>query len=439
MMSEIIPFKIPTDPEKIIKVVGVGGGGGNAVTHMYKEGIHDVSFVLCNTDQQALLESAVPLKVMLGRNVTCGLGAGNIPEKAEEAARESEDEVRTMLNDGTKMVFITAGMGGGTGTGAAPVIAEIAKGMGILTVGIVTIPFLFEGYSKIVQALDGVEKMSKNVDALLVVNNERLSDIYKENVAITVSKAFAKANDTLTVAAKSISELITLPGTMNLDFADVNTTLKNGGIALMSAGYGTGENRLEIAIKSALDSPLLNNNDILHAKRILFQISSSSDEQFELRVIELDHIKKFMKAFKKKYINLIWGLAFDDTLGEQIKFTVLASGFGIDEILTDQERKDIIRKKEEEEEEAEIAIRIAAIYGNPDAEDKLLSRMVILTIDEMDDSNLITKLEEHPTYDRDPDIISKARVKTAPGELAKGETPSSGTSIRFKKNNSITD
>mgnify|MGYP000949661582 FL=1 len=228
-----LQFNFPRDTRKIIKVVGVGGGGGNAVTHMFKEGIHDVSFVLCNTDSQALSRSDVPVKIALGRTVTEGLGAGNNPARAERAAEESEDDIRTMLDDGTKMVFITAGMGGGTGTGAAPEIARVAKEMGLLTVGIVTIPFLFEGPPKIIQALKGVEAISKNVDALLVVNNERLNEIYPD---LTMLNAFKKADDTLTVAAKSIAEIITLDGVINLDFADVHTTMANGGAAIMGIG-----------------------------------------------------------------------------------------------------------------------------------------------------------------------------------------------------------
>ena len=216
----IMPFDFPAENPTIIKVIGVGGGGGNAVNHMYKEGIHDVTFVVCNTDNQALAESPVPVKLQLGKE---GLGAGNRPERAREAAEESIDDVKGMLNDGCKMVFITAGMGGGTGTGAAPIIAKTAKDMDILTVGIVTIPFLFEGNRKIDQALDGVEKMSQHVDALLVINNERLRDIYSD---FSVMNAFGKADDTLSIAAKSIAEIITIRGTINLDFNDVKTVLK---------------------------------------------------------------------------------------------------------------------------------------------------------------------------------------------------------------------
>jgi Cell division GTPase len=238
MTDDIMPFEFPTDTPSIIKVIGVGGGGGNAVNHMYKEGIHDVTFVLCNTDNQALAESPVPVKLQLGRSITEGLGAGNKPERASAAAEESIEDIKTLLSDGTKMVFITAGMGGGTGTGAAPVIAKTAKEMDILTVGIVTIPFLFEGEKKIIQALDGVEQISRHVDALLVINNERLREIYSD---LTFMNAFGKADDTLSIAAKSIAEIITMRGKVNLDFADVNTILKNGGVAIMSTGLGEGK------------------------------------------------------------------------------------------------------------------------------------------------------------------------------------------------------
>ncbi len=274
-MDEIVQFDFPTDSPKIIKVIGVGGGGGNAVNHMYREGIHDVTFVLCNTDNQALAESPVPVKLQLGRSITQGLGAGNRPERARDAAEESIEDIRNQLNDGTKMVFITAGMGGGTGTGAAPVIARIAKEMDILTVGIVTIPFIFEGEKKIIQALDGVERIAQHVDALLVINNERLREIYAD---LTFMNAFGKADDTLSIAAKSIAEIITMRGTVNLDFADVKTILKDGGVAIMSTGFGEGENRVTKAIDDALHSPLLNNNDIFNAKE-------SNVERFFLPVI----------------------------------------------------------------------------------------------------------------------------------------------------------
>jgi len=419
----MINFGFPHDAKTKIKVIGVGGGGGNAVTHMYKEGIHNVSFALCNTDWQALNMSEVPVKLCLGPTVTEGGGAGNIPETAKAAAMESEDEIRKLLSDGTRMAFITAGMGGGTGTGAGPVIAEIAKKMGILTVGIVTIPFRFEGPPKIIQALTGVEKMGKNVDALLVVNNERLRNIYRD---LSFSNAFKKADDTLTIAAKSIAEMITLPGYINIDFADVDTTLRNGGVALMSNGYGQGERRLEQAIEDAFHSPLLNNNDVFTAKKILFNISFSNEH--EAKMEEMDFIHDFMARFTSHKINVIWGTAFDETLGDKIKFTVLASGFRMDHIpeikekraeetkrLTEEEiliEAEILRKQQEEED------LIDRFYG-PDDQGKIKVRpvsrssIVVLSLEEMLNDDIITILEDYPTYNRDPKLIARARNKSA--------------------------
>ena len=324
MSDELMPFTFPeSGTSSIIKVIGVGGGGGNAVNHMYREGIHDVTFVVCNTDNQALEESPVPQKIQLGSE---GLGAGNRPERARAAAEESLEDVKEMLNDGCRMAFITAGMGGGTGTGAAPIIAKTAKEMNILTVGIVTIPFVFEGNKKIDQALDGVEEMSKHVDALLVINNERLRDVYSD---ISVMNAFGKADDTLSIAAKSIAEIITLRGTINLDFNDVKTVLKDGGVAIMSTGFGEGEGRVTQAITDALHSPLLNNNDIFNSKKVLFVITYSPSS--ELMMGEMDEIHEFMSRFGKD-VETKWGLYIDDTLNDKVKFTILATGFGIKDV-----------------------------------------------------------------------------------------------------------
>ena len=334
-----MPFDFPKDVQHIIKVIGVGGGGGNAVNHMYREGIHDVNFVVCNTDNQALDESPVPIKLQLGSE---GLGAGNRPEKARAAAEESIEQVKDMLNDGCRMAFITAGMGGGTGTGAAPIIAKAAKDMDILTVGIVTIPFLFEGNKKIDQALDGVEEMSKHVDALLVINNERLRDVYSD---ISVMNAFGRADDTLSVAAKSIAEIITLRGKINLDFNDVKTVLKDGGVAIMSTGYGEGEGRVTKAINDALNSPLLNNNDIFNSKKVLFVITYSPTS--ELMMNEMDEIHDFMSKFGKDF-ETKWGLYEDSSLESKIKFTILATGFGISDV---PGMDNVIQKHTKEEEE----------------------------------------------------------------------------------------
>lgn len=397
-------FLRPRDMKTIIKVIGVGGGGGNAVTHMYREGIQDVSFVLCNTDNQALMESEVPVKICLGLTITEGLGSGNIPERAEKAALESEKEIRAMLSDGTKMVFITAGMGGGTGTGAAPVIARIAKEMNILTVGIVTIPFRFEGKPKIIQALDGVEKIGKNVDALLVVNNERLRTIYHD---LTLMNAFKKVDNTLTIAAKSIAEIITLTGHINLDFADVHTTMKDGGVALMSNGYGQGEGRLAQAIEDAFHSPLLNNNNVFTAKKILFNISSSTEA--EIKMDELDFVQDFMDRFDPNKIEVIWGTAVDETLGEKIKFTVLATGFGLDNIPE-------IKKKRQDETDIQDDI-IDVYYGGGDERKTFSSvlptSIVVLTLEEMENEQIITMLEENPTYNRASKLITQTRNKIA--------------------------
>jgi cell division protein FtsZ len=418
MDDTILDFNLPTDSPNIIKVIGVGGGGGNAVSHMYKEGIHDVTFVLCNTDNQALKRSDVPIKITLGREVTQGLGAGNKPEKAMVAAQESLEELRKMLSDNTKMVFITAGMGGGTGTGAAPVIAGIAKSMGILTVGIVTIPFEFEGRRKIIQALNGVEEINKNVDALLVINNERLREIYSD---LTVTNAFGKADDTLTIAAKSIAEIITLPGIINLDFADVNTTMKDGGVALMSNGFGSGDNRVRQAIEDALNSPLLNNNDIFDAKKILFNVSFS--EEAELLMEEMNDVHDFMSRFGKD-IEVIWGTAIDNSLGDQVKMTILATGFGMSDIpeiadkrmresqmMSSQEKARIQNLIDIQEKENEL---IEKFYGKTNKQRGRSARVkpVILTLEEMDDDALIAMLEKYPTYNRDPKLISRFRAKS---------------------------
>ena len=262
-------FDLAKAPQTIIKVIGVGGGGGNAVSNMYREGIRDVSFVLCNTDNQALQKSEVPNKLLIGQNTTHGLGSGNVPEVGEKAALESKEDISRMLDDGTRMAFVTAGMGGGTGTGAGPVVAKISKDMGILTVGIVTIPFVFEGRPKIVKALRGVRNMAQNVDSLLVINNERLRNF----ADMPVPQANRKADETLTIAAKSIAEIVTTDLEQNVDFADVDTTMRNSGVALISIGFGEGEGRLRQAITEALESTLVNDvNNIFNAKRVSFII-----------------------------------------------------------------------------------------------------------------------------------------------------------------------
>ena len=440
-MSEeisMMPFDIPASSTScIIKVIGVGGGGGNAVNHMYKEGIHDVAFVVCNTDCKALEESPVPTKLQLGHE---GLGAGNRPEKGREATEESLAEIQEMLSDGTKMVFITAGMGGGTGTGAAPLIAKVAKDMDILTVGIVTIPFRWEGHKKIDQALDGVEEISKNVDALLVINNEKLGEIYPN---LSARAAFAKANDTLLIAAKSIAEIITMRGIINLDFNDVKTVLKNGGVAIMSTGYGEGENRVTTAINEAQHSPLLNNNDIFQSQKVLLNITYS--EEHELMMNEMEEVREFMNKFNSDF-ETKFGMATDDSLGSQVKITLLATGFGVQDIHM-KEMDDRIKKRtiEEEQHLAELEekeevkrIRREGFYGK-DSSSKLRRKVrrniYLFTPEDLDNDNIISAVETVPTFQRSKDMLDNIKSKDQ-GEEDKFDAPEeykgeSGNMITF--------
>ena len=406
--NTLLEFDYPTTASSIIKVIGVGGGGGNAVKHMYHEGIHDVSFVLCNTDNQALLKSDVPVKLQLGKTVTKGLGAGNKPWVAKEAAEESLNDIKNLLDDGTEMVFVTAGMGGGTGTGAAPVVAQIAKDMDILTIGIVTIPFVFEGERKILQALNGVEEMSKNVDALLVINNQRLFDIYQD---LPVWDAFAKADDMLTVAAKSIAEIITLPGYINLDFADVKTTLKDGGVAIMSSGIGSGNNRIAKAIENTLHSPLLNNNNVFDAQKILLNLSSS--KRVPLVVEEMNEVHNFMAKFRTRDIEVIWGAAIEEDLGENVKITILATGFGMNSIPMMDENTRIKREalsRREEEKEREDTALIAKYYGQEQVKKmgkKTHPKPFIFSLEQMDDDSIIDIVINNAAYNRNSDVFRK--------------------------------
>ena len=305
----------------IIKVIGVGGGGCNAVRNMFDEGVQGVTYAVFNTDSQSLSRSPVPVKLMLG---TSGLGAGANPELGKQEAEANVADIEKLLSDGTKMVFVTAGMGGGTGTGAAPVVAKVAKDMGLLTVGVVTIPFYFEKKKKIIKALKGVEELRKNVDALLIVNNERLCDVYTDS-ELSVKEAFQRADHILMDAVKGISELITMPsdGGIKSDFRDVETTMKNGGGAIMAMGRASGEHRVERAILDALDSPLLYGNDIGKAKRILFNIYASDEHPIYVR--ELQEIDDFFDQLDPN-IDVIWGTATDDSLGEDAKVTILATG-----------------------------------------------------------------------------------------------------------------
>lgn len=413
--NDIMPFDLPTEEKKIIKVIGVGGGGGNAVKNMYRTGIQDVSFVLCNTDRQALMESDIPVKLQLGP----GLGAGNKPEVATEYAEESIEEIRKQFQDGTEMVFITATMGGGTGTGAAPVVARVAKEAGVLTVGVVTIPFKFERKPKILQALKGVDAISKHVDALLVINNERLREIHS---SLSIDDGLAKADETLTNAVKSIAEIITIRGKINLDFRDVSKVLRNGGVAIMSFGKGKGEKRLAEAIENALHSPLLNDNDIYNSKRILFNIYGSSDHP--LMVEELDEIDAFTAKFEDNNIEVIWGIATDDTLGEEVKITILATGFGVSnipgmdktiELHKDQDAKPTQETPEEKiervQQEAKDKEMIEKYYGDSALVSKRNFHTFIFEGDDLFNDNLIDALDSLPTYARSKQTLSDLEGK----------------------------
>ena len=426
---DILDFGDGDVADSIIKVIGVGGGGGNAVNHMYREGIHDVTFVLCNTDAQALNDSPVPVHLQLGKE---GLGAGNRPERARQAAEETSEDIKRMLNDGTKMAFITAGMGGGTGTGAAPVIARVSKELGILTVGIVTIPFRFEGAKKIDQALDGVEEMAKHVDALLVINNERLREIYPE---LSLLNGFRKADDTLSVAAKSIAEIITVHGIMNLDFNDVKTVLKDGGVAIMSTGYGEGEGRVKQAIEDALNSPLLNDNDVYKSKKILLSINFNTDDKDNpgLTMEEMGDVTEFMNHFSADF-ELKWGLAIDPELDKKVKVTILATGFGIEDVdgmgshIKKQTQEDAARQAEEEEKAAERRDRRDRFYkDNNNSQYKHRPHIYRFTADELDNEDVILAVENTPTYKRTKQMIKDIKRISTPEQDAEDNDNQEGT------------
>lgn len=314
-------FELPQDDSSIIKVIGVGGGGSNAVNHMYRLGIKGVDFIVCNTDKQALEKSPVPNKIQLGNSLTKGLGAGSIPDVGRESALESVEDVRKYLEDGTQMVFITAGLGGGTGTGAAPVIASVARELGILTVGIVTIPFAFEGKKRRLQAEAGLEEMKKYVDTLLVIGNDKLREIYGN---LKMSEAFAHADDVLTGAAKSIAEIISLHMHVNVDFNDVKTVMKDSGVAIMGSAVASGENRSIRAVEEALNSPLLNDNDIRGARHVLLNIMSGSDD---IDMDEFGEITDFIQEAAGGTAELITGYGTDPSLGDSVSVTIIATGF----------------------------------------------------------------------------------------------------------------
>jgi len=338
-----LEFDLPKETTSIIKVIGVGGGGSNAVNHMFNQGIVGVDFIVCNTDRQALDVSPVPLKIQLGASLTDGCGAGSIPEIGKNSAIENIEEIRSILSNGTKMVFVTAGMGGGTGTGAAPIVAQIAKEMGILTVGIVTVPFGFEGRKRRQQAEEGLDEMRKNVDTLLVINNERLREISGN---LSIGNAFSQADDVLAMAAKGIAEVISVTGNINVDFNDVNTVMKNSGVAIMGSARAEGENRAIEAVQHALSSPLLNDNDISGAKYVLLNITYGAQE---VLMDEITAITDFIQDEAGSTADVIWGHGFDGTLGDKLSVTIIATGFNSAPITGfEKEPQRIIRPLEDE-------------------------------------------------------------------------------------------
>lgn len=369
-------FDLPRNQKSIIKVIGVGGGGSNAVNHMYAQGIKDVEFVVVNTDAQALKSSPVPLRLQLGANLTEGLGAGANPEQGRNAALESQDEIRELLADNTKMVFITAGMGGGTGTGAAPIVAKIAKELNILTVGIVTAPFMFEGKKKMAVAQAGIESLRENCDTVLVILNDKLREIYG-NLAIRT--AFSKADDILTTAAKSIAEIITIHQDVNVDFEDVKTVMKEAGAAVMGSSTEEGEGRAIRAAGAAISSPLLNNVDIKGAQKILLSIMSGEEE--ELSMDELSEITEYIQEKAGDNAEVIFGQGIDPELGKAIRVTVIATGFEMD-------------KLSEKPRNREISTPISA-FANPIANTPVSNPEIEKTVINLD-SGKSQKVKEEP-------------------------------------------
>ncbi len=449
------------EEKAIIKVIGVGGGGGNAVNYLYRQGIENITFMVCNTDMKALRNLDVPRKIVMGDpdSKDFGLGAGDDPVKGREAAEFSAEDIRAVLQDDTNMVFITAGMGGGTGTGAAPVVAQIARDAGLLTVGIVTIPFMFEGEQKILKALQGAEEMRGHVDSLLIVNNERLTEIYKD---LNLVNAFSKADDTLANATSSIARMIYSDGYINADFRDVRTTLQNSSTSIISTGYGEGEHRVTKAIKDALNSPLLRNSDIKSSKRLLFYLYCNPNAENVVSMEEMNEITQFSNDLNRN-IGIKWGVCWDDTLGEGVKMTILASGFDVS--ITDKNKK---RKKEDEvitfsasgskqagEPSAEKDDRektkqiIEDLYGQgkmtEHAQDIARKKYVVLKPSQFDNDEFITLFEKTPAYSRNSDLAEAMRAigtpqasATASGaahksnsSAAESETPHRGNTITF--------
>lgn len=376
-----LQFNIEDKSNNIIKVIGVGGGGSNAVRHMYKEGVENVSFVVCNTDSQALAHTDVPLRLQLG---TEGLGVGGDPEKGHQAAEYSIDDIKSLFNDGTQMVFITAGMGGGTGTGGAPVIAKVAKDMGILTVGVVTLPFRFEKRKRIEKALQGMTELKKCVDSLLVINNERLIDTYSDGM-ITIDEAFAKADDILATATKTIAEIITKKGTVNRDFCDVKSVMQDAGSAVVSIGKASGENRIYKAMANALTSPLLDNVDKRRAKRLLYIIYSSKSKPVVIG--ETAEVNDFMDELDDN-LEVFWGLYEDDSLEDEVKVAIIATGF-------DTESVSVQARQDDEDKQRMIDLMREKYYGKSWSVSKVYEQELPFEEDKKEEKDSDSEMEEN--------------------------------------------
>ena len=420
------------DANRII-VVGVGGGGNNAVNHMFKQGVEHVSFVVVNTDHQALVTSSVPNKLLIGPTVTRGLGAGNKPEIAREAAEESAVDIANLFDENIDMVFVTAGMGGGTGTGAAPVVARIAKEKGLLTIGIVTIPFMFEGMKKIQKAINGADEMGKYVDAIMIVNNERLIEIYSD---FDFETAFAKADDVLSTAASSIAEIITRKGYINLDFNDVNTTLREGGTAIITVGYGEGENRVSKAIEDALNSPLLKNTDVLSSKRILFNLYYSRTANIKFNISEFRELNDFINSVEDD-VDVIWGITYDESLGDKVKFTILASGFDVTLNENKGEKYHPTSKVDTSVPQAIDTAKIGTYYGSETVgkfeREKETRNYIILNVEQFDDDSAIENFEKSPTFARNKRPLATPTTPKTETATSPTATPTSNI-ISFDEN-----
>ena len=402
-------FDIPKDQSSIIKVIGVGGGGGNAVNHMYNQGIKGVDFIVCNTDRQALDISPVPFKIQLGPSLTEGRGAGSIPEIGMNAATENIDEIKDILSKNAKMVFVTAGMGGGTGTGAAPVIARIARELGILTVGIVTVPFSFEGRKRRQQAEEGLENMRDNVDTLLVINNERLREISGN---LTLGNAFAQADDVLATAAKGIAEVISVTGAINVDFNDVNTVMKDSGVAIMGSAVAEGENRAIKAVQDALSSPLLNDNDIAGAKYVLLNITYGEQE---VLMDEISDITDYIQDEAGSTADVIWGHGYDDSLGDSISVTLIATGFQQSPVTGFEKAPEKKIQQLEDDNKKEITTPLnKATSENTYQEDEVQEEEPYIKNDE--------KAEESASFDWEV-TTAKKETSSKSGEENKKENP----------------